>query len=299
MSATYSAANPYPKSDALEPASPAGLSAASGVSWPAIFAGAVAATSISVILLLFGTGLGLSSISPWPHDGVSVATFTVLAAIWLVIVQWVSSAFGGYIAGRLRTKWTGVHTDEVFFRDTAHGFLAWGLATIIVAGLLTMGSGSALTTGAQLASASNLTTANNYYVDELFRQNANTDPGSVLGNADGSAAMTTGLSDKDTRSQAATILEETAVTGVVSAPDNAYLTQLVSGRTGLAPADAQLRVNDVLAQQQAAMIKAKQVADAARKTSASAAIFTFVSLLVGAFIASVSGAIGGRLRDAY
>jgi hypothetical protein len=298
MSTTYPTEKAYRAGALNEPIDPGALSAASGVSWPAIFAGAVGATAVSVMLLIFGAGLGLSSVSPWPHDGVSVTTFTVLAAIWLVIVQWVSSALGGYIAGRLRTKWTGVHTDEVFFRDTAHGFLAWGLATVLVAALLTMGSGSAVSTGAQLASGSNMTTANSYYVDELFRQNVSPN-GDAIAPATGSAAMVTGLSDKDTRSQAATILGETAVTGEVSAPDNAYLTQLVSGRTGLAPADAQTRVNDVLAQQQAGIVKAKQIADAARKTSAKAAIFTFISLLIGAFIASVSGAIGGRLRDAY
>ncbi len=296
MSATYPTESPYRTGGLVEPAVPAALSSASGVSWPAIFAGAVAATAVSVMLLIFGAGLGLSSVSPWPHNGVSVTTFTVLAAIWLVIVQWVSSALGGYIAGRLRTKWTAVHTDEVFFRDTAHGFLAWGLATVLVAGLLTLGSGTAVSTGAQLAANTVSSSASdNYYVNELFRQDVTTP--AVANN--GSAAMVTGLSDNDVRAQASVILAQTAVSGSVAPADNAYLTQLVSGRTGLAPADAQTRVNQVLAQQQADMVKAKQVADAARKTSAKAAIFTFVSLLIGAFIASVAGAIGGRLRDAY
>jgi hypothetical protein len=294
MSVSYPTESAYRPGGLVDPGVPASLSSASGVSWPAIFAGGVAAAAVSVMLLIFGAGLGLSSVSPWPHDGVSITTFTVLAAIWLVIVQWVSSGLGGYIAGRLRTKWTGVHTDEVFFRDTAHGFLAWALATVLMAGLLTLGSGAAVSTGAQLASNSlNATTADNYYVNELFRQQAAASPDN------GSAAMVTGLSDRDVRNQASIILAETAVAGTVSAADNAYLTQLVSGRTGLAPADAQNRVNQVLAQQQADLTKARQVADAARKTSAKGAIFTFVSLLIGAFIASVSGAIGGRLRDAY
>ena len=104
----------------------------SGVSWSAVFAGGVTAAAISIILVLFGTGLGLASVSPWAGAGVSATTFTVLAAIWLIIVQWVSAMFGGYMAGRLRTKWVAVHTDEVFFRDTAHGFLAWALGTLIV-----------------------------------------------------------------------------------------------------------------------------------------------------------------------
>ena len=108
----------------------------SGVAWSAVFAGGVTAAAISVILLVFGTGLGLATVSPWPGAGVSATTFTVIAAIWLIIVQWVSSFFGGYMAGRLRTKWVAVHNDEVFFRDTAHGFLAWALGTLIVVGVL-------------------------------------------------------------------------------------------------------------------------------------------------------------------
>jgi hypothetical protein len=270
----------------------------SGVSWPAVFAGGITAAAISVILFLFGAGLGLSSVSPWPHDGVSATTFTVLAAIWLIIVQWVAALFGGYMAGRLRTKWVGVHTDEVFFRDTAHGFLAWALGTLIVGGLLAMTAAGAANTGTQAAATLASNSAQNaYYVDELFRQNVNPDGGSAI--APSSTADVTGLSDAQVRAQAATILAEGVTSGGVPAADTAYLTQLVSGRTGLAPADAQARVQDVLAQEQAGITKARQVADATRKASAMAAIYMFVSLLIGAFIASVAGAIGGRLRDAY
>jgi len=282
----------------------ANSSPVSGVSWPAVFAGGVTAAAISVILLLFGAGLGLSSVSPWPHAGVSAAAFTVLAAIWLIIVQWVASLFGGYMAGRLRTKWVGVHTDEVFFRDTAHGFLAWALGTLIVAGLLALAAVGAAGTGTQAgATFASGTSQNAYFVDELFRQNVNpnaADGGSALAPTGPAAdADVTGLSDAQVRAQAAAILAEGLTNGGVDAADTAYLTQLVSGRTGLAPADAQARVQDVLNQEQAAVTKAKQVADAARKASAMAAIYTFVSLLIGAFIASVAGAIGGRLRDTY
>src|SRR5690349_18596371 len=99
-------------------------SAISAVSWPAIVAGAFAIAAVGLILLALGSGLGLSSVSPWPSSGPSATTFGVYAAVWLIIVQWVSAAVGGYLTGRLRTKWVGVHTDEVYFRDTAHGFLA-------------------------------------------------------------------------------------------------------------------------------------------------------------------------------
>lgn len=284
--------------------SPAGnQTRASSLSWGAIIAGAVTAAAISTILLLFGAGLGLSTISPWPHSGASITTFTVLAAIWLIIVQWVSSAFGGYMAGRLRMRWVGVHADEVMFRDTAHGFLAWGLATLMIVLILVSASSSAVGTGSNLASATiHNGVSNGYYVDLLFRRSINPDAAanspSIMQN-NGSASMVTGMSDQQTRSEATTILAEAVPNGRIDAADEAYLTQLVSARTGLAPADAERRVNDVLIQEQTAITGAKQIADKARAASAMAAIYTFVALLIGAFIASVAGAIGGRLRDNY
>jgi len=288
---------------------PANSSPQSGVSWAAVFAGGISAAAISVILILFGTGLGLASVSPWPGAGVSATTFTVLAAIWLIIVQWVSSLFGGYMAGRLRTKWVAVHTDEVFFRDTAHGFLAWCLGTLLVVGVLSGMAGSAVNNGTRAATAIQATnqTATRYYVDLLFRENANPNAaadngGSAIGApgaAPAPAASVPGMTDQEMRNEASTILNEGMTAGGVSSTDQTYLAQLVSEKTGLAPADAQERVTDVLNRENAAIVKAKQVADASRKAASGAAIYTFVSLLIGAFIACVAGAIGGRLRDNY
>ena len=101
-----------------------------GVSWAAIAAGAVAAAALSLLLVAFGAGLGLSAVSPWSDSGVSASTFSIGTGIYLCIVAVMSSAIGGYLAGRMRTKISGLHTNEVFFRDTAHGFLAWAFATL-------------------------------------------------------------------------------------------------------------------------------------------------------------------------
>jgi hypothetical protein len=266
----------------------------SAVSWGAVFAGGVTAAAVSAILALFGAGLGLATVSPWAGAGVSAATFTVLAAIWLIIVQWVSSAFGGYMAGRLRTKWVSVHTDEVFFRDTAHGFLAWAVGTLIGVAVLTMATGSVVNNGAHVAASmtSSGNTATRYYVDLLFRQNTG-------GNTAVAGASMPGVTDQDMRQEAGAILAEGVANGGVSTTDSTYLAQLVSEKTGLAPADASARVTDVLNREHADVVKAKQVADASRKAVSGAAIYTFIALLIGAFIASVAGAIGGRLRDSY
>src|SRR5689334_18908594 len=98
------------------------------VAWGAVAAGAVAAAALSLILLMLGVGLGLSSVSPWSSAGMSAASFGVSTILWLSFTQLLSSALGGYLAGRLRGRWNDAPPDEVYFRDTAHGFLAWAIA---------------------------------------------------------------------------------------------------------------------------------------------------------------------------
>src|SRR4051812_9691746 len=106
----------------------------SAVSWGAIFAGAAAAAALSLILLVLGVGLGLSVVSPWSHtDASTIGTSTI---VWIAFVQLAASGLGGYLAGRLRVRWASVHSDEVFFRDTAHGLLSWAVATLFTAAIL-------------------------------------------------------------------------------------------------------------------------------------------------------------------
>lgn len=112
----------------------------------------MAALSLTVVLTSLGTGLGLTTISAWPNSGASATTFTISAGIGLIVVQWLSAALGGFITGRLRTKWAGVHTHEVYFRDTAHGFLSWALTTIVGAVLLAAATSSVVSGGVRAAS---------------------------------------------------------------------------------------------------------------------------------------------------
>ncbi|TIP09062.1 hypothetical protein [Mesorhizobium sp.] len=279
-------------------------SSAPAVSWGPIIAGAFAASTLTLILMLVGSGLGLTMVSPWSGSGVSVTTFAASTAVWLVVVQWLSSGVGGYLAGRLRTKWVGIHTDEVFFRDTAHGFLAWALATLLVAGVLGSALSAALGSGVQAAStvvsgaamgasagastnaSGALDNTTSYLVDALFRP---ADPSKP--------AAASPQNDAATAAQASRILVASAAAGEVSADDNAYLTQLVAVRTGLSQADAKARVDAIIAKVNDAKIKAQQAADTARKASATFALLGALSLVVGAFIASVAAALGGKQRD--
>lgn len=281
-------------------------SSSSAVSWGPIVAGAIAASALTLVLALLGSGIGLTMVSPWSNEGASVTTFALSTAIWLIVVQWVSSAAGGYLTGRLRTKWVGIHTDETFFRDTAHGFIVWALATLLVVLVLgsavsaiagrgvqaasTVASGAAMGASAGASARANMgsggeTNAMSYFVDALFRP---ADPARL------SAPGTEG--DATAAAQASRILVANAA-GEVSPDDKAYLAQLVAARTGLAQPEATARVDTVLDQVRAAKVKAQQAADAARKASANFALFGALSLIIGAFIASVAAALGGRQRD--
>ena len=128
-------------------------SSASAVEWAAIVGGALAAVGISIILFTLGSGLGLSTVSPWSWSNPSPTTFGMVAGIWLIVTQWLASALGGYLTGRLRTKWVGIRTDEVFFRDTAHGFLAWALATVLMATFFTLAASAVATVPEATANA--------------------------------------------------------------------------------------------------------------------------------------------------
>src|SRR5258705_7132747 len=158
----------------VRPTIPGFVDASSGVSWASIAAGAVTACAVSLALLALGAGLGLSAVSPWSDSGVSASTFKNGSGIYLVLVAVISSAIGGYLAARLRTKWTGIHTNEAFFRDTAHGFIAWAFATLISASVLGAATthvvgGAASGLGAAAGQAAQNVNPSQIYVDRLFR----------------------------------------------------------------------------------------------------------------------------------
>ncbi len=273
-------------------------SSVAAISWGPIIGGAVAAAGVTLILLLLGSGVGLTMVSPWAGQSSSAATVGVTAAIWLVVVQWLSSALGGYLTGRLRTKWAAVHTDEVFFRDTAHGFLSWALATVFVVGFLASSLtslagagasavGQAATTagvaGSAVASTAAPDMATSYFTDALLRPE---NVANRAGEDNGAAAA-----------EISRILLEGAANGSVPDGDKTYIASIVSARTGLSEADAKTRVDTVLKQIDDAKVAAQAAADKARKAAATSAMIGSLSLLVGAFIAAAAAAFGGRQRD--
>lgn len=306
MNELYSASPPL--DDAMR------LRAAPATSWGAIIAGAVVAISVSIILVTLGSGLGFASVSPWAGRGLSAGSVTVVGAIWLIVTQWLSAAIGGYITGRLRHRWLATHPHEVFFRDTAHGLVTWAVATLVVvvvlassvAGLL--GEGARIASGAAEVGGHNLPAMESgrkmnamnkapealrgsddaYDLDRLFRRTP-ADPAQNVGNGQPRG--------DESRMEAMHIAAATAISGNMSDDDRSYLTNLVASKTGLSTDEAQKRVDAFAQSVNEATAKAKVAADKARKAAATAALYMALSLLIGAFIASVAAAIGGRLRD--
>jgi hypothetical protein len=296
-----------------------------------VIAGAVGATVLSLILFLLGTGIGLTMVSPWGDKGMSATTASIATIAWVTFVQIAASLLGGYLAGRLRARWRSVHTHEVYFRDTAHGFLAWSLGTLLMATLLSSEVGMIVSTGAQagaavagtaatvagsglagLAGASGTNGASGagaqngagqqaspqnetegYFVDALFRPM----PGSTSSASPGAPGAKPG-----TDAEVMRIFANALQSGSLPPADAQYLAQLVSASTGLTEAEAQMRVTDTFNRLQQsidqAKTKAKEAADVARKASAYTSLWLVVSLLIGAFVASWAATLGGRLRDA-
>jgi hypothetical protein len=261
----------------------------SAVNWGAVIAGSVTTAALTLVLLAFGAGVGFSVVSPWADSGVSAATFSLGAGLFLIAVAMLSSTIGGFIAGRLRTKWVGVHTHEVYFRDTAHGFLAWALATVLSAGFLgavvthiTAGASAGATQGAASVITQSVGGPMDGYVDDLFRAAPSASGPTTAPAANNANAVRAEMNRLFTRS-----LRKGSD---FSAADRTYVAQVVATRTGLSQADAEKRVTEVTNQ-------AKAATDAARKSAAKLSLWLTASMLAGAFAASLAATEGGKYRD--
>lgn len=280
-------------------------SAYSAVSWGAITVGAIIAAALMAMLVIGGTGLGFLAISPWQHEGISGEAFAIGSIFWLLFAHVVAYGVAGYVTGRLRTKWTDVHGDEIYFRDTAHGFAVWALGSVIGLVLLSVNAATmipnAASTGASLAQSGATTvlaasaggsgednssgTSLDYYADALLRPS---DPEQHS-------------SSEAVRPEITRIFMHSMSAGEISGQDRDYLVKVIADRADISPEQAQQRLDSIQSQAKQTIDgvkqKARQVADEARKTAAKLALWAFAALLLGAFVASFSATLGGRARD--
>jgi len=260
-----------------------GAGISSGVSWSAVVGGAFVAAALSLVLFALGAGLGLSSVSPWSNAGASAATLGTVAIGWLLLTEIIASAMGGYLTGRLRIKWAVLHTDEVYFRDTANGFLSWAVALVLTATFLgtaaaTMVGGTARGT-VEAAGTAVGADPNAYFVDALFR-------------SEGPPAVSNGEQTGTAQAEVARTFSKALLQDETAAADKAALAKLVAARTGMGLPEAEQRVSQVL-------LAARQAADNARRATARLLLWSFLALMMGAFSASYAATIGGRQRDHF
>ncbi|MCP3726275.1 hypothetical protein M3I53_24620 [Paraburkholderia sp. CNPSo 3272] len=294
--------------------------ARAAVSWSAIVAGAAGMAAFSLILLTLGTGLGLSSLSPWPGSGAHAKAFGVAAVIWICVTQVMSAGLGGYLAGRLRHHWPEAGTDETHFRDTAHGFLAWALATLLSAALLTSTVSGLVHEGASVgmqnagragmtgdvgtpdrgnALAAYDTWPMGYLIDGMLRPVPGAAaPGAVTAAPDADHALASAARKQEI---ARIFLNSLPAGGPLPPEDSDYVARVVAQQTGLAPADARARVTTTWSRVQenadAQDRAARAAAETARRATVHVTLWLFISLLIGAFAASLMATIGGRMRE--
>lgn len=252
-----------------------------GISWAAVLAGAVVTAALTLLLLSLGVGLGMSVVSPWSGSGVSATTFKIGTGIYLIVIAMIASGLGGHITGRLRHRYSGIHDNEVYFRDTANGFVAWAVATVVGAAFLASAANGAIGMTTSAAAHTGSSAQAMPYVDRLLR----------VDSTKTAAQPVTSGSERGSRAELERLLGASLRDHKDMAPDDrTYVTQVVMRQTGLNQAEAQKRVEDV-------SNTAKADIDAARKSALQLSLWLAASLFLGAFASAIAAAEAGAFRD--
>jgi hypothetical protein len=250
------------------------------VQWGPALAGAIAAAALALVLHGFAAAIGLavSSTSPTWRD----ASFALwlLSGFYLVFVAIASYGLGGYIAGRMRARLAGGVSEETEIRDGIHGLIVWGLATLATAILIAVSGATVTRLAAPSSGAAGPSTsvgAENivaYDLDRLFR----------------SDRRPAGMDMTYSRAEAGRILLTASGHSGVAPDDRTYLVRLVGQATGLPQAEAQQRVDTVIASAHDNMKRA-------RRSTVVLAFMAGAAAMVGAAMAWLAACAGGRHRD--
>jgi hypothetical protein len=284
------------------PATSATSAGASFVEWGAVLAGAVLAAAISFVLLTFGAAIGLSATSPWPNSGVSAKLIATLAVLWAMMQQIGAFMVGGYVAGRMRSRWHEPTQHEVEFRDGLHGGLVWAVGIVIGAALAMATAGAAAKTGIDVAgkaaasvTALSTTEPMDAVLDSMLRpttvaQATSTSTPPAAATPAPTASRPRAASSDETRSEMARILASAVASGALSDQNRAYLAQVVAQRSGLSQQEAERRVNE-------AFTAAREAADKARKAAILTGFVAAASLIISFGAAWWAAIRGGQHRD--
>jgi hypothetical protein len=246
-----------------------------------VIGGAIAAAALAFVLHSFAAAIGLAVSSTAPTWRDSSAWLWLLSGVYLVLVALVAYGLGGYIAGLMRERLADDATpDEAEMRDGTHGLLVWGVATLLTGLMIALSTVAATRLAAPSAGSAGPATSIGgenliaYDLDHLFR----------------AERRPAGIDMTYARAEAARILLTASSHNGVAPEDRGYLARLVVNMTGLAPADAQTRVDSVIA-------SAKQNIQRARRASVVLAFMAGAAALLGAAAAWYAACAGGRQRD--
>ncbi|MGQ3300188.1 hypothetical protein [Reyranella sp.] len=285
--------------------------------WGPVILGALGAAAMSVVLLAFGSALGLSVVSPYPYAGISAKGAAILAAVYLALVMVASFAAGGYIAGRMRSPWRTTDETESYFRDGAHGFGVWSIGVLLGAALAASGVGAVVSAAGKattaIAAAGTAGAASNpalgqlslkptdYAIDRLLAPAPAAAPADPAANAAQPGAQAPAMQARRTRADLEAPMARALMAGLTTPQldvrDRTYLARVVSEQTGMSQAEAEKRVDDTYADLKAAEQKARDAAEAARKTAIIAAFLAAATLAIGCAAACAGAALGARHRD--
>jgi len=278
--------------------------------WGLVILGALGATAISVVLLTFGAALGLSVVSPYPYAGISAKGLAVLTGTYVALVTVAGFGAGGYLAGRLRSPWTGAVGNEItesHFRDGSYGFGVWALGVLLGSALAVSGVGGVLKAAVHsttaVAAAGTAGAASNpnagAALSRLSMEPTDFAVDRVLAPtpAPAGAAAASASSRADLAAPVARVFAANLANPQLNAADRTYLVQLVMQQTGLPQADAEKRVDQAFTELKAAEQKARDAAEQARKATLIAAFLAAATLAVGCAAACGAASLGGHHRD--
>jgi hypothetical protein len=272
------------------------------VEWGAVFAGAVLAAALSFVLLTFGAAIGLSGVSPWPNSGLSAKVIASIAVFWAMAQQIGAIMVGGYVAGRMRSRW---HEPghEVEFRDGLHGALVWAVGVLISALLVFATAGAAANTGANLVGKATGRIANSSgamdgVIDTLLRATTVADPTPAVASPPAAGQATTparpraanAASGEEARAEISRILTSSVAGGSITPDNRTQLIQLVAQRTGIPQAEAERRVDQ-------AVNDAREAADNARRAAILTGFVTAAALILSLAAGWWAAQRGGHHRD--
>ncbi|MGE0764984.1 MAG: hypothetical protein AB7L90_00845 [Hyphomicrobiaceae bacterium] len=249
---------------------PTHSSHSSYVEWGSIIAGAVASLAVSAILLSFGAAAGLSAVSPWS----SSTTYTAVAigsGFWVLLVSLWSFGLGGYLAARLRHRWSDGNQDEIDFRDNAHGVLSWAVAVTFAAVVVAI---SSATTERSTTDAVPSSAASTFAVDSVLRSSRTDVP----------------VASDTLRAEVGRTFTRNVARTTLPAGDKAYLAALVSARSKVEPEEANRKVL-------LAFEEFRKTSDQARKAGVVMGFLAAATLLVGGAMAWWAAGVGGQHRD--